>query len=62
MCFSSHLYSVVEEADLHSFLRWLLFLHPQGKMSPSISVENIVDKSIRLPVVQENIKKSMSIS
>ena len=60
MCFSSHLYSVVEEADLHSFLRWLLFLHPQGKMSPSISVENIVDKSIRLPVVQENIKKSMS--
>ena len=56
MCFSSHLYSVVEEADLHSFLRWLLFLHPQGKMSPSISVENIVDKSIRLPVVQENIK------
>ena len=30
-------------------------------MSPSISVENIVDKSIRLLVVQENIKKSMSI-
>ena len=53
MCYSSHLHLVVEEADLHSFLRYLLFLHPQGKMSPLISVENIADKSIRLLVVQE---------
>ena len=45
---------------MHSVLGYLLFLHPQGKTSPLISVENIADKSIRLLVVQENIQKSMS--